>query len=758
MGRGGLRAGPEVRGRPTQRRSSKQIEALIRGGLRRSERLADEAVGGAVNGELWAVTRRRGRDKLWAPFDPGNRRVVSTRDARRALRSVGVDVSYAELDSVDGGGAPRGHVRYDALAGAEPEAPEKPSYSALYREKKELERRARPAEDALVDGLSAASEVAPLRRRLRQRDASRSGELAPRDFKRALHDHYGSALDDEDFDALCDCYSARLPSCARGGQSERKGLCPETRHRRNHNDDDDAMRASLHRAPEGGGEALGRAPPTHFEPLFRAVDYELFLSTLESRADEAYGHEAPHVAAHKPAAPRLAPPPPFATGDATSASRVHVDDGAASLLPPKEEVSGYASDGALCWTAAGRRAARKVARVLEDDGARDRWMRSVGPRTGEPVALQHLAALGVDLTPPEARFALKLGTADDAFCGRRLVKTAIKACDAFDAKSEGARAKTYEDHYAHCPHMLRRGRTNVRSTLGVGHRVVEDFAFSDARPTRRLSAAERRERLSLERAAQAVARTCGGDPAKRRAALRDALDGGDVAASLAARHHVLAPGDAGRLASAASSLTKPLAEALEGVLFRGKDAVLSARAPSPRRALAAFAPAPRRLPADLPLSCSDAEPSTVVSIPRHPPPMETAARPAEHRAADAAVARAAAAVVAAPSPTFASSDLTLPFATHPVRGRGSSRRADTHIWKFPEGSHDEPLYASTRRCVAASSSCARIGRRRSHSAPPRPLLPPPVDPGRPATLSPAAPRRARSSSCRPAPRPLATFL
>jgi len=73
MGRGGLRAGPEVRGRPTQRRSSKQIEALIRGGLRRSEKLADEAVGGAVNGELWAVTRRRGRDKLWAPFDPGNR-------------------------------------------------------------------------------------------------------------------------------------------------------------------------------------------------------------------------------------------------------------------------------------------------------------------------------------------------------------------------------------------------------------------------------------------------------------------------------------------------------------------------------------------------------------------------------------------------------------------------------------------------------------------------------------------------------------
>ena len=130
-----------------------------------------------------------------------------------------------------------------------------------------------------------------------------------------------------------------------------------------------------------------------------------------------------------------------------------------------------------------------------------------------------------------------------------------------------------------------------------------------------------------------------------------------------------------RLASAASSLTKPLAEALEGVLFRGKDAVLSARAPSPRRALAAFAPAPRRLPADLPLSCSDAEPSTAVSIGGGCRGMETTARPAEHRAADAAVARAAAAVVAAPSPTFASSDLTLPFATHPVRGRGSSGAA-----------------------------------------------------------------------------------
>ena len=156
MGRGGLQTrAPEVRGRrATRPRSAKQIDALIRGGLRKCERLADEAVGGAVNGELWARTVRRGRDKLWGPYDPGNKRVVSHRDARRALRSVGVELSYEELAAASAGdGAPRGHVRYEAL-GREAEAPPPASstYSQLYREKKELERRARPAEDALVDG------------------------------------------------------------------------------------------------------------------------------------------------------------------------------------------------------------------------------------------------------------------------------------------------------------------------------------------------------------------------------------------------------------------------------------------------------------------------------------------------------------------------------------------------------------------------------------------------------------------------------
>ena len=98
MGRGGLRTKkpPPPRGRLPPKsgsRSQARVDALIREGLTRATRLADDAVGGPVNGELWAKPRRTGSDKLWAPYDPANTRVVSARDARRALRSVGVHLT-----------------------------------------------------------------------------------------------------------------------------------------------------------------------------------------------------------------------------------------------------------------------------------------------------------------------------------------------------------------------------------------------------------------------------------------------------------------------------------------------------------------------------------------------------------------------------------------------------------------------------------------------------------------------------------------
>ena len=199
---------------------------------------------------------------------------------------------------------------------------------------------------------------------------------------------------------------------------------------------------------------------------------------------------------------------------------------------------------------------------------------------------------------------------------------------------------------------------------------------------------------------------------------------------------------------------------VDRVLFGGKDARVALAADSPKKttrgndALA------------LPLFTSDGEPTTVASISRHPPPAVTALRPRKHETAEAALASKHATLVRAPSPTYQSSDLTTFVVTHPVRGRGAARRGDTHIWKFPDppdrnaddgDSLAEPLYASTKRCVAAQSTCAKIRKRRSHSAPPRPLTAPPVDPGRPAAVSPVQ-RRPRSSSCRPLPRPLASYL
>ncbi len=96
MGRGGLRLGKQARAVPPTRkpRAADKVDRLIQEGLRRASRLADDAVG--------TRAKTRGTRKLWRPYDPGNKRVVTTQDARKALRSVGVDVSLEELKSFTG--------------------------------------------------------------------------------------------------------------------------------------------------------------------------------------------------------------------------------------------------------------------------------------------------------------------------------------------------------------------------------------------------------------------------------------------------------------------------------------------------------------------------------------------------------------------------------------------------------------------------------------------------------------------------------
>ena len=79
MGRGGLRLGKQARAVPPTRkpRAADKVDRLIQEGLRRASRLADDAVG--------TRAKTRGTRKLWRPYDPGNKRVVTMEGQRFAL-------------------------------------------------------------------------------------------------------------------------------------------------------------------------------------------------------------------------------------------------------------------------------------------------------------------------------------------------------------------------------------------------------------------------------------------------------------------------------------------------------------------------------------------------------------------------------------------------------------------------------------------------------------------------------------------------
>ena len=77
MGRGGetREAGESCTadaGKPGPPRQGRPIDP---GGLRRASRLADDAVG--------TRAKTRGTRKLWRPYDPGNKRVVTTQARAR---------------------------------------------------------------------------------------------------------------------------------------------------------------------------------------------------------------------------------------------------------------------------------------------------------------------------------------------------------------------------------------------------------------------------------------------------------------------------------------------------------------------------------------------------------------------------------------------------------------------------------------------------------------------------------------------------
>jgi len=386
MGRGGLRLGkaeyhavvPPTRARKP--RAKDKVDRLIQEGLRRASHLADDAVGTRAS--------KRGAGKLWRPYDPGNKKVVSTHDARRALRSVGVDVSLEELKSVTG----EGMVRYDRFRQAP--SPEKRVRGRTLQRRGS--KNAGDAESRLVSRMASASEVAPLRVALRRQDIHRSGHLAPRDFVRAIQAHYGAeTLEADEAAALCAAYNPH--ASARVAQND--------------SEDSDAMKATLQHG-ERQDDERGRTTSTHFEATHPAVDYERFLEEVERKADS----QAPPLHRITPVPPAHPPPreaPPYARPD---------DHSALSLREPLSPCED------LIETAAGRRAVREVSRVLDNETVRERWL--CDEKGGQASACgASLRSCGARLTAAEAEAVTQLGVSDGSFCGRRLARRCLAAAN-----------------------------------------------------------------------------------------------------------------------------------------------------------------------------------------------------------------------------------------------------------------------------------------------------------------------------------------
>ena len=120
-----------------------------------------------------------------------------------------------------------------------------------------------------------------------------------------------------------------------------------------------------------------------------------------------------------PAPPDHPPPvdePPYARPD---------DHSAISLREPPSP-----SGPDVMETAAGRRAVREVARVLDDETVRERWLRDCkGPVETVDAARVMLQSCGARLTSTEADAAVALGVIDGEFCGRRLARRCMAAAD-----------------------------------------------------------------------------------------------------------------------------------------------------------------------------------------------------------------------------------------------------------------------------------------------------------------------------------------
>ena len=252
--------------------TAEDMKRLVQRCLKRGERtLVDEAVGDDKSPAWPAPRRKRGPERLFAPYDLQTKGTISRRDCREILRSVGVALTDDDLsrvvDSVtnDRTGrvdyasllAPedRPQARIEnkkmqarrALQGAAEDLEAEPgSYAAQYAaEKNKQLAKAEIIESRLCASMTDPNNVATLRRKLQQADGPKAGVLAPCDFARAIRDYAGEPLDNDDEIALCDAYDhrkLRLLDEGAGGLSVPVALKninnnnPETKN--NDNDDD----------------------------------------------------------------------------------------------------------------------------------------------------------------------------------------------------------------------------------------------------------------------------------------------------------------------------------------------------------------------------------------------------------------------------------------------------------------------------------------------------------------------------------------
>lgn len=814
---------------PRRAETSDDVRALVSRSLAKGTRaFVDEAVGDCE--PAWpAPRRRRGIAKLFASYDPGSRGTVSRRDCCEVLRSLGVSVSDDELNRlVDRCADDRtGRVKYSSLLQDPPTVSSRGSYAAQYAAEKQKEReQARRVETQLCGMLEDTAQIATLRRKLRNADASGAGSLAPCDFARALREYTGEPLDDADETALCTAYDHRVP--ARLLEDTDEGMksplvlkpeensssawdAPLESPRRARRDDDDGARAFVDRRlfVKRQGAGSNRVQRSQSDDAMRAAlwrtdpDKASVPATPRAAADdEGEGRlEAQRPVGFRPALGRSHREPAW---DGVNYERF-LDD----LERQADDLERLTSSPKMTGTR--RRAVRKIASALSNDDERTRWAREFVGSDGGALARRNLDAseaatavkdLGLNLTNRELKEAIELGSDKTRrFDASKLAIRALEAAAELDTEDEARREAQVEKTRTSAERRRKGAGLSVRPTSlvlrtkspsAVTRRETPDSAayyyvtrdnkpvvFRSAinrphvanenvppaagvatttapcsnrsqSPSRRLRDAvskdaadsaltgleltrhERRERLTLERAAASVARRA--SRARLAAALEalpaDEVGASDLSRALASAGAPLGSRDAARLVveAAAGSREPPsrrrVAELLLDRAANDEDGDLGKSRS-------------RRARVDLSrdfLTLNDDDEQRCHRGAGHKKLSPDAQK------ADAALRRAVEDLAAAPNPTFASSFvLASPAsdASTPRRGResclvtnltttagGLARRTDSHPWQWDDvAPRDANIYpALTSRDALEATRCARAAvrpRNRSLSAPPK---------------------------------------